>query len=63
MQTVTLSPYRRAFLISTKNRNYLSLWDYGKPQLYGRAVVSVQTVRLVCPHKPGLESSTSTKTE
>ncbi len=32
----------RAILMKTKNRHYLSFWSYGKRQLYGRAVESVQ---------------------
>jgi hypothetical protein len=31
--------------MKTKNRNYLGSWEYGKWQLYGRAVETVQTAR------------------
>jgi hypothetical protein len=33
----------RAILMKTKNRYYLGSWEYGKWQLYGRAVETVQT--------------------
>ena len=29
--------------MKAKNRYYLGLWEYGKRQLYGRAVETVQT--------------------
>src|SRR6266568_7711212 len=37
--------YRRAILMKTENRHYLRVWEYGKPQLYGRAAWTVQAIR------------------
>ena len=55
--------YRRAILMKTENRLNLSVWEYGKPQLYGRAVATVQAPAPFLTHDAGPESSTSTKTE
>ena len=35
-------PYRRAILMKTENRHYLSVWEYGKRPLYGSEHGSVQ---------------------
>jgi hypothetical protein len=43
------------------NRYYLSLWDVGKPQLYGRAQESVQAATLwVEPFGPNQAGETRT---
>jgi hypothetical protein len=46
-----------------ESRTYLSFREYGKPQLYGRAVATVQAPAPFLTHDAGPESSTSTKTE
>jgi hypothetical protein len=38
-------------------------WEYGKPQLYGRAVEGVQNCCRSAYRRDGWKSSTSTKTE
>jgi hypothetical protein len=38
-------------------------WEYGKPQLYGRAVEGVQNSAVSAYRRDGWKSSTSTKTE
>jgi hypothetical protein len=50
--------------MSAMNRHYLSLWECGKPQLYGRAVDTVQAhAPQIALRMPFGKSSTSTKTE
>jgi hypothetical protein len=48
--------------MNAKNRSYLVFREYGKPQLYGRALKSVQ-VALQVALKSGLGKLYSTKTE
>ena len=50
--------------MNAKNRYYLGLREYGKRQLYGRAVRTVQVLDSRYRFEDaGLERSTSTKTE
>lgn len=53
----------RVILIRAQNLLYLSEWEYGKRQLYGSAMESVQEPRPQLLAAAGLKSSTSTKTE
>ncbi len=53
--TVPALDYCRAILMSAKNRHYLSLLECGKPQLYGRAVDTVQALTPKSPSGCRLE--------
>jgi hypothetical protein len=42
----------RTILMRAQNLLYLSDWEYGKPQLYGSAMESVQEPGLSCSQPP-----------